>query len=90
MTSTEAFPLMSFGFGPGPKPTEVTKLFSCALFFLCQSLQFHHDAIRPVTENRLTFYIVTLTNPESQQKYSSVQPIEMFKCVDIHFSVRSS
>lgn len=73
MSSIENFLLMSFGFGSGPKLTEVIKLFSCSLLLLCQSLQFHQDAIQAFRENGLIFYIVTSTRPDSQQQYSKVQ-----------------
>lgn len=82
MSSIEIFPLMSFGFGSDPKWTEVIKLFSCSLLFLCQSLQFHYDAVQVFMENGLTFYTATLTRPDSQQQYSRVQIT--------HFSVHSS
>lgn len=62
MSSIEIFPLMSsYGFGSGPKQTEVIKLFFCSLLFLYQSFQFHYDAIQAFMENGPIFYRVTLT-----------------------------
>lgn len=57
MSSIEIFPLMSlYGFGSGPKQTEVIKLFFCSLLFLYQSFQFHYDAIQAFMENGPIFY----------------------------------